>query len=184
MADLRKIKDLLENVMKNKDLIIFLGVCGIFLLVVSANFSTSSKQTSATIKQQEIQEDGQQYEQLIEKKLEDILKEIDPTGDVSVMITFDDCYEYVLATETRENRRSEKQNQNTTISEEEIDSKVVVLQQQGESKPFVVKKIYPKVRGVAIVSKGARDKRIYIGLVKAASTVLGITPDKVEVFVK
>jgi len=73
---------------------------------------------------------------------------------------------------------------NTTISEEEIDSKVVVLQQQGESKPFVVKRIYPKVRGVAIVSKGARDKRVYIGLVKAAATVLGITPDKVEVFVK
>jgi len=184
MSDLRRIKDLLENVTKNKDLIIFLGVCGIFLLVVSSNFSTSSKQTSATIKQQEIQEDGQQYEQLIEKKLEGILKEIDPTRDVSVMITFDDCYEYVLATETRENRRSEKQNQNTTISEEEIDSKVVVLQQQGESKPFVVKRIYPKVRGVAIVSKGARDKRVYIGLVKAAATVLGITPDKVEVFVK
>lgn len=69
MADLRKIKNLLENVMKIKDLIIFLGVCGIFLLVVSSNFSTSSKQTSATIKQQEIQEDGQQYEQLIEKNL-------------------------------------------------------------------------------------------------------------------
>jgi len=111
MSDLRRIKDLLENVTKNKDLIIFLGVCGIFLLVVSSNFSTSSKQTSATIKRQEIQEDGQQYEQLIEKKLEGILKEIDPTRDVSVMITFDDCYEYVLATETRENRRSEKQNQ-------------------------------------------------------------------------
>lgn len=38
MVDLRRIKNLFENVMKNKDLIIFLGVCGIFFFVVFVNF--------------------------------------------------------------------------------------------------------------------------------------------------
>ncbi|AZT90141.1 hypothetical protein ELD05_05495 [Caldicellulosiruptor changbaiensis] len=176
-----KLKSVIEKTLKNKDILIFLGVCGLLILVVSATFSTAPKQM---VKESEQNQQEEKYEEVVEKKLEKILKEIDPTKNVSVMITFDDCYEYVVATETRKNVRSEKQEENKISTEEEVDSKVVLVQQGNESKPFIVKKIYPKVRGVAIVSEGAREKKVYIGLIKATSAVLGITPDKVEVFIK
>jgi len=176
-----KFKSVIEKILKNKDVLIFLGICGLLILVVSTTFTTSPKQV---VKEDDQSQQEEKYEEVVEKKLEKILKEIDPTKNVSVMITFDDCYEYVVATETRKNIRSEKQDENKTSTEEEVDSKVVLVQQGNESKPFIIKKIYPKVRGVAIVSEGARDKKVYIGLIKAATAVLGITPDKVEVFVK
>lgn len=176
------LKFLIERVVRNRDILIFLGVCGILILVVSSTFSGTQKQI---VKENEQSQQEEKYEEIIEKKLEKILKEIDPTRNVSVMITFDNCYEYVVATETRKNVRSEKQDAGKILTEEEeIDNKVVLVQQGGESKPFVIKKIYPKVRGVAIVSEGAKEKRVYIGLIKATSAALGITPDKVEVFVK
>ncbi|WAM32569.1 hypothetical protein [Caldicellulosiruptor naganoensis] len=144
-----KLKYLLEKILRNKDILIFLGVCGLLILVVSATFSASPKQV---VKESNQIQQEQMYEEMVEKKLEKILKEIDPTKNVSVMITFDDCYEYIVATETRKNVRSEKQDGNRISTEEEIDSKVVIVQQGNESKPFIVKKIYPRVRGVAIVS--------------------------------
>lgn len=107
------------------------------ILVVSATFSTAPKQM---VKESEQSQQEEKYEEVVEKKLEKILKEIDPTKNVSVMITFDDCYEYVVATETRKNVRSEKQDENKISTEEEVDSKVVLVQQGNESKPFIVKK--------------------------------------------
>lgn len=180
MGKIDTIKTFIERLLKNKDLLIFLGVCGVLLIIISSNFSTPSKKVNQPDENQLLN----QYEESVQQKLEMILREIDPTKNVSVMITFDDCYEYVVATEVKKNTRNEKQKEDREYTEEEVDNKVVIVQEGSESKPFVIKKIYPKVRGVAIVSEGAKDKKVYIGLVKAASTVLGITPDKVEVFVK
>ncbi|MEZ0535748.1 hypothetical protein ACAG39_00710 [Caldicellulosiruptoraceae bacterium PP1] len=176
------LEKLLERLIKNKEMIIFLIAVGILLIFLTNIFSTPVSKSN----DKEITNDSEEmnYEQNIENKLLKLLKQVDPTGDVSVMITFEDSYEYMLATETSKETRNEESQGQRILKEEQVDNKVVLLQQNDGSKPFIVKKVHPKVRGVAIVSKGASDKNVYIGLIKLTSRVLGITPNKVEVYVK
>lgn len=177
-------KDIFEKMMniilKNREMVLFLSACGILLILLS-NMFTSKTQISKEVKSED---NVMSYEERIEKKLNALLKKIDPTGNVTAMVTFEDGYEYMVATETKKSTHNQKNQDGESINEEQIENKVVLVEQVNGTTPFIIQKKYPKVRGVAIVSEGARDKNVYIGLIKVATSVLGITPDKVEVVIK
>ncbi len=126
-----------------------------------------------------------EYDLALQNKLQAILSEISGVGKVSIAITYSSGKEIVPAQDIKRNEsNTNEKNQeggvrNTT--ETDTDSKVIVGQ-QNETKPVILKEIPPQIKGVVVVADGAGDGIVKVNIEKAVSTALGISLSKIEVF--
>lgn len=105
-----------------------------------------------------------------EKRLEEILEKIDGAGDVSVMITYQSTSTYDVAYEKKESS-SERSEEVTKSSENSV------ITTGGE--PLIKGEVYPKVKGVVIISEGAADIKVKKALTDAAVAALDVASFKV-----
>lgn len=121
----------------------------------------------------------------LETKLTDILKEINGSGDVSVMITYDNSEEI----EPAYNSNSTKETTSETDSSGgertvETSSENKTLVTSGSSKPIVIKTKEAKIKGVLVVASGANDPQVKETLYEAVQTALQISGHQVQVYAK
>lgn len=112
-------------------------------------------------------------EETLEKRLENILSSMSGVGKVKVMITYKSTEELVIASEIEE---TQSETGSTSGSRPAI-----ISGEDGEN-PIVVKQMLPEIQGVIVIAEGASDISIKLNIVSAASTVLGINQNRVEVF--
>lgn len=115
----------------------------------------------------------------IKKDLERILSRIDGVGKVEVMIVFDNSYEKIVAKDSKSSVTDDPEKNTRSV-----DTSTVVTKKGNEQHPFVIKEIYPDVRGVLVIAEGASDVRIKSEIKNAVKTVLGVSIHKVEVLKK
>lgn len=122
----------------------------------------------------------------VEKGLQSILSKIKGAGKVDVMVTFYSGNESILAIDekTSDNATNEKDKEggSRTITQSDRENKVIYEEAQGDKKPFIIKQILPKVKGVVIVADGAGDAEIKSSLAKATEALLDVAPHKIQVF--
>jgi stage III sporulation protein AG len=122
----------------------------------------------------------------MEKSLQLILSKIKGAGKVDVMITFFSGNESIpaLDVKTSENDTQEKDKEGGSriIKQSDIENKTIYEENQGVKKPFIVKELLPKVKGVVIVADGAEDTEVKINLAKATEALLDIAAHKIQVF--
>lgn len=122
----------------------------------------------------------------METKLKSILSKIKGAGKVDVMITFYSGNEYVTAVDvnTSENSTQEKDKEGGTrvITKNDKENKTIYQEVDGVKKPFIIKEILPKVKGVVIVADGAADAEVKADLAKATQALLDIASNKIQVF--
>ncbi len=105
-----------------------------------------------------------------EKRLEEILKKVDGAGEVSVMITYHSTVTYDVAYEKKESS-SERSEEVTKSSESSV------ITTGGD--PLIKGEVYPKVKGVVIISEGAADIKVKKALTDAAVAALDVASFKV-----
>ena len=108
------------------------------------------------------------YETALEAQLGAVLSDIEGAGEVSVMISFSDEGETVIATETKV-----LEDGTVVTAPVLVDGEVVVLE---------VKK--PKISGVLIVADGADDLSVRFDLLSAAASVLDINQSLIKVYAR
>ncbi len=123
----------------------------------------------------------------VEKKIEEILSQIEGAGQVKVMITYASGKELVHAYDVKNNENStdEKDSGGGTrkIIEKEYSSSIVYEEDENKTKQaIVVKEIFPEVKGVVIVADGASDPVIRESLFKAVQALLDVPAHKIQVF--
>lgn len=115
-----------------------------------------------------------------------ILSKIKGAGKVDVMITYISGNEAVPAVDVKASESStqekDKEGGSRNIKENNRENSIVYEENQGVKKPFVVKEIMPKVKGVVIVADGAGDVEVAINLNKAAQALLDVAAHKIQVF--
>lgn len=135
-------------------------------------------QTISTSKQ-----DKDQYDSDLEKRLVEILKQIEGVGDVDVMVTLGGTTEKVLAEEKSVNNEKTEEKDSTggtrSTNKENTQNKVVMT--QGNT-PYVVKERMPEISGVLVVAEGGDDSYIKSAIIESVSSLLGIPVHKVSVF--
>ncbi len=107
-----------------------------------------------------------------EMRLERILSEITGVGEAKVMITYYESTKKTIAYEKKVDKRAD------TIQGfggESVDEKAVMA----EGEPVVIKQVYPEVKGVIVVSKGAGSPSVNQAICEAVSTALGIGMHKI-----
>lgn len=122
----------------------------------------------------------------MENRLKSILTKINGAGKVDVMVTFYSGNESIPAVDvnTSENNTHEKDKEGGTreIKQTDKESTTVYQEIDGKKKPFIIKEILPKVKGVVVVADGAEDAEVKANLAKATQALLDIAAHKIQVF--
>jgi len=135
------------------------------------------------------EQDSAAYLTRLETRLLALLTAIDGAGELSLMITLESGPEYIYATE----RKSAVDALSDTLSassarvenrNDSEDSYIIVKGADGGESPVLLRRIEPKVQGVAIVSSGAGDPTVRQKLIETASVALGIPTTRVSVVEK
>ena len=135
-------------------------------------FSTLYDKTSAEDENTPQTENAQE----LEKRMEEALKRVEGAGEVSVVINYESTSELVPATKTdlsEQQSSSDGKSQNSESKSEDI--------AQVSGNAVILKEKQPKVRGVMVVAKGAKDIRVKNDILFAVMTLLDVTADKVEI---
>lgn len=199
-------KKILEN-LKNKltkcgskkliETAVIIAIVGVICLIAGSvlfegnakNGITGSKSdTAAEQKAVETLKQGDSDSQSDEmkKSLEAILSKIKGAGRVEVMITFFSGNEaipaYDVKTSGNDTAEKDKEGGSRSIKQSEKESKTIYEEKDGEKKPFIVKELLPRVKGVVIVADGAENADVKISLTRAAEALLDIAAHKIQVF--
>jgi stage III sporulation protein AG len=126
-------------------------------------------------------------ESYLERRLEEILREVQGAGRVSVTLTFATgrMYEYAENATREESSTTEQDSAGVRRETKEVrtSGEVVTTQERGTgyAVPVVRNVLEPRVQGVLVVSDGASDAGVRTALTEAVATVLDIPPHKVAI---
>lgn len=165
----KKLKEVFGNFKGDKRVlfIVLIGIVGILLLTLSEIIpenENEEKLQENNVKTESITE----YEQNLEKRLEELLISVDGAGKVKVMLTLDCGDESVYATE----------NKSTDNSDEKT---YVLIENDGENGGLLLKVSQPQVRGVAVVCEGADSAKVKQEITGTLTAVLGISTNRVNI---
>ncbi len=157
-----KNRNLIEKIKKIKGLeFIIAGVIGLIVIAIMLSDSEifTSKDNSGS---------NREYVSSLEERMSKTLSKVKGAGKVSVAITVDGGSKTVIATDTTTIKNgNELQITETPVL---VGGKVVVL---GENHPQIV--------GVVVVAPGAEELSVRMALMDAATTLLSIDADKVQI---
>lgn len=159
--------------LKKTDYIVILLV-GVLLLIVLLPVKEEKKTCSDSQKKAKAKSvsestyDDEEYEKLLEKKLEGILERMDGVGEVSVMITLSDDGTRIVDKDTKE-------------TSESIEKTTVIYDDEDASVPYVTSTDKPTVSGVLVVAQGGGNPQINNDISNAVSALFDVPMHKIKI---
>jgi stage III sporulation protein AG len=176
--------------------LIILFLCGVLLILIGdisssfVNKKTVDKKSAvevnnSTNSSSQNNSISNSYEDTVKKELIDTLSAIDGVGRISVMIHFEGgAVEEVAKNYTDSSSKiQEKDNQggNRITTENNRSQNVLVINQDGTTKPFILRTYNPTVAGIVVVAEGADDAVTRERLLIAVETVMAIPKAKISI---
>ena len=158
--------------LKKTDYIVILLV-GVLLLIVvlpvkeDKNTCSNSQKKAKAKSVSESTYDDEEYEKLLEKKLEGILERMDGVGEVSVMITLSDDGTRIVDKDTKETSESIE--------------KTTVIYDEDASVPYVTSTDKPTVSGVLVVAQGGGSPQVNNDISNAVSALFDVPMHKIKI---
>ncbi|TYP77871.1 stage III sporulation protein AG [Paenibacillus methanolicus] len=124
-------------------------------------------------------------ESRLESRLKEILEKIVGVGDVDVFVTVDSTEESVPGRDESESQdvtsEKDKNGGSRNITSITRDGTIVIYETEEGKKPFIVKTIKPRIRGVMIVAKGAENLTVRRLLLDAVQKGLDVPQNNISV---
>ena len=122
----------------------------------------------------------------LEKRLEEILKNIEGVGDVKVFINYSETSETVAMynenSKTSTTEETDKSGGVRKVEETDSQKEIVYQEQNGNKTPIVQKTIEPKIEGAIITAKGASNINVKTNIIQAVEAATGLATHKIQVF--
>lgn len=122
--------------------------------------SNSNTDKKLVIQEETVEVDSANTQDTIEKRLEDILSNIDGVGKVKVLITYSESSEVVaMYNENSKNSQIEEKDSGggtRTTTQTDTAKDIIYKEENGEKVPVTKKIVNPKIEGAIITSTGAR----------------------------
>lgn len=185
-----EILDKIKHLKKDQWMIIIL--IGVLLFVISLPVKNSEKEQQKekvngyeeSAGENDGLESGSTREELLEKRLENLLSAMDGVGKVQVMISLEGSTEYVVEKDSQESRTETKEgegeNQRNGV-EVQLQRETVFVEQEGETTPYVVQELYPKIEGVVVLAEGGGNAQVAEHISKAVQALFSIETHKIMV---
>ncbi|MFC4103833.1 stage III sporulation protein AG [Paenibacillus xanthanilyticus] len=124
-------------------------------------------------------------ESRLESRLKEILEKIVGVGVVDVFVTVDSTEESVPGRDESESQdvtsEKDKNGGSRNITSITRDGTIVIYETEEGKKPFIVKTIKPRIRGVMIVAKGAENLTVRRLLLDAVQKGLDVPQNNISV---
>ena len=162
-----KIRSLAEKVIsripenKRPAIIIISGLILIFIICISPAFSGNGKNGEKTDKSGKVQSEAIKE---TETKLAELISSIDGAGKAKIMLTMDSSEENIYARDIN----GEK-------------SEYVVIKTNSNENGMLIKAVYPKIRGVAVVCEGGDKPKVKVDITNIICSSLGISSTKISI---
>jgi hypothetical protein len=178
--------------------LIMIFVAGILIIVLSVPGIFSSKKsnesktqnTNKTVVQQNHKNttsyDSNTYIAGMENKLSSILRKVSGIGQVEVMITLKASEEKVPLKDTPSTQESLNEvdgegGSRTNNNVKQEDSTVLFTDENGNSVPYILQELEPKVEGIVVIAEGGDDANVKLEIMEAAEALFNVPANKIKV---
>lgn len=176
----------------SKNQLLIGGLAGLLLLVVAIPAEQGRKQEP---KQETRAEEGgaaagadsssSSYRKELERKLVEILGEMDGVGKVEVMITTQDSGERIVEKDITRSSQEVSEEDGTLkrgTRESQYQEGTVFSQENGAAgEPFVSKEVVPRVEGVLVVAEGGGNAKVVKNISDAVLALFPVEVHKIKV---
>ena len=164
---------------KHIGLIITIIFVLLLLLILFGNFNfLSSSSTISASSNSFTYTTNAEYIKNMEDKLKSLLSKIKGSGNVEVMITLNEGAGVVLATSDESITTNNGSGSTTTVS-----ANPVIITQNGTNTPVIVSENIPEIKGVVVVSSGAKDVNVRLNILNAVQTLTGLANNKIQILI-
>lgn len=183
MRDKEKIKEFLMQVGPVR--LALVGICGIFLVLSSfpAPKQTVEKQETESIKNQASKNENDIYTAKMENRLKNTLEKVQGVGKVKVMITLSASRESVVNKDTPyENSEEQQEGGDKKSSRKESgQEETVLVEENGNQRPYIIKEYEPEVEGVMAVIEGGDNPVVVSQVTDAIQALFHVEAHKIKV---
>lgn len=157
-------------------------ICAVIILMMTnTNRNIPDTAESESSEQEVRSQDQDAYAAMLEEKLADAFSRMAGVGEVRVYVTLAGSgEETVLKDEGRTAENVQEENSGAIRSSERTEEEETTVT-DSEGNPYVVSATYPKVQGILIVAQGAESAVVREQLMQAASTLLGLSYQEIQV---
>lgn len=171
MDEKEKVKKLCYQ--KHVWIIALIGIVGIALILFG---NGSFKEVKKITDTQDTDGEVLGYTEILENKVRAMIREI--TGsEAAVLITLECSNESVYADNIKE---SEGVSSGDTLSRS-LEREYLILSGENGEEGLLLREIYPKIRGIAVVCSGGEEASRQLEIIKLLSVAFGISASKVYV---
>lgn len=174
-----------------KDQIFIFFLAGVLLLVIALpsgkkDEEESQESSSAGIRRSREDESEDAYVTRMEKRLEEILSQVDGAGEVSVMITLKSSSEKVVEKDVQAEKETvtetDSQGGNrVTTSSNHSESTIYDGESTNGQTPYISKELSPEVEGVVVIAQGGDDAVVVKNITDAIQALFGIDTHKIRI---
>lgn len=157
-------------------------ICAVIILMMTnTNRNIPDTAESESSEQEVRSQDQDAYAAMLEEKLADAFSRMAGVGEVRVyVILAGSGEETVLKDEGRTAENVQEEDSGAIRSSERTEEEETTVT-DSEGNPYVVSATYPKVQGILIVAQGAESAVVREQLMQAASTLLGLSYQEIQV---
>ena len=167
------IRKLSDEKIRNR-LLISVGLLGLLLIFLSELGGSENPKVASMSQTVE----NETYIQSMEDKLGKLVEQVSGAGNCHVMVTLEQGTQYVFASESKkviDETQSRDGNENSKVQQKDnSESRIVVLEENGVSRPLVETSKEPQVKGVVVVCEGGSSSIVRERVTEVLTTVLGI----------
>ncbi len=179
----KKLVELNSKIFRDKKvlLVTLLGVLGMVLILFSGQIFKSDERGY-----DRVNFDEREYVENLEKRLKEVLVQIEGVGECKVLITLKTGVEYVYATEGKSTASEAINDSQASASTQrgQEDSYIIIRDSTGKESPILLTTLEPTVSGVAVVCSGGDKVAVKQKIVETVSAVLDISSNKISVIKK
>lgn len=167
------------------DKLVLLLLCGVLLLVTALPAETT-KESRREEQKTVVTVEEETYEELLEKRLTEMLASVEGVGKTKVMITLKATGEKVVLME-----RPYERNETSEIDSEggsrdirewsQSDTAVYIEESDGSRVPYVVQESKPEIEGVIVIAQGGDNIYTIKEIMEAVSALFDVPSHKIKV---
>lgn len=168
--------------------LILVGICGIFLILVSlpdekGGRKTISETTEEIQEMKQTEKENETYTTHMEQRLKKMLEKMEGVGKAEVMITLLSSRESVVNKDTpyEEEKEEQEGNEKKISSKKSGQEETVLIEEDGNQVPFVLKQYEPEVEGVIAVIEGGDDPVTVSRVTEAIQALFHVEVHKIKV---
>ena len=128
---------------------------------------------------------GDSYEAALERRVREILKNVDGVGAVDVMIVLKSSSEKVVHVDgSSSHSLTEEQDSGggtRKIENQEQEQSTVMISGSGETSPIIEKELYPELSGIIISAQGGDSPQVQSEISAAMEALFGLPAHKIKV---